>query len=315
MVPILSVLLPTRNNLSTLQAAIRSILSQSPGNMEVIVIDSGHDGTAEWLNTLADSRVVYLYEERRGLGTALNSGLAHARAPLVARMDADDVALPGRFGAQLAFLESHPEVAIVGTQFTFLIGDSTVPATRLPLNHEEIRRHLLRGSCVLCHPTIMFRAEIARRLGGYRIPGMGEELDFFLRLSECGQAANLTESFHLYRLNTQSASMKMLRETSVAHAWAMECASLRAHREVEPSFLEFAERWNPTVYRSLAVKCDESSREMHRRHLLARGMNHRFRALSWLAASCVCSPKRTALHLRRLIGEHFIQGRPAKDVA
>jgi glycosyltransferase involved in cell wall biosynthesis len=312
MSPSVTVLLPTRNNLATLKPALESVLSQGGPDIEVLVIDSGSDGTAEWLRTLADDRVVYLFEERRGLGRALNLGLEKARSPLIARMDADDIMLPGRLEAQAAFLDSHPDTAVVGTQFKFLISGETVPVTQLPLDHESIRRHLLHGSCVLCHPTVMFRADAARQAGGYRIPGMGEELDFFLRVSECGRAANLPETFLLYRLDTQSASMRALRETSIAHAYAMDCASRRARNDAESSFTEFADKWRSTAGRSFSATLDEFSRAMHRRHLLARGRKQRLRALSWLTAACVFSPKRTALHIQRLVTGHFVPRTPAR---
>jgi len=96
--------------------AVASVLAQTAGDLELIVIDDGStDATPELLAAVRDSRVRTERQARVGLTRALNQALARARAPLVARLDADDLALPERLARQRAFLDAHPDVGLLGT--------------------------------------------------------------------------------------------------------------------------------------------------------------------------------------------------------
>src|SRR5262249_30254882 len=129
---------------------------------------------------------------RIGLGAQLQMGLDRARSPYLARMDADDVTLPTRFEKQLRALKRDPQLSVVGTRYELLLGDRIGKSTNAPEQHQDIRRALLSGYPAFCHPTLMFRSDAARRCG-YRISGIGEDLDFYLRMTEVGRGANLTE--------------------------------------------------------------------------------------------------------------------------
>src|SRR5690349_258583 len=114
--PRLSVLLPVRDGLPWLAPAVESVLAQGEeAALELVAIDDGsRDGSGEWLQARAATaprlRVVRTGPE--GIVAALNRALALAEAPLVARQDADDLSLPGRFRAQLDWLAAHPGVAV-----------------------------------------------------------------------------------------------------------------------------------------------------------------------------------------------------------
>lgn len=115
--PRLSVVLPVRDGQATLEDAVQSLAVQSMGDFELLLIDDGsRDGTPSLMAALAaaDARITCLSTGGAGLVAALNLGLARARAPLVARMDADDVSLPGRFEASLVALQDE-RLAAVGT--------------------------------------------------------------------------------------------------------------------------------------------------------------------------------------------------------
>src|SRR5687767_104254 len=103
--PAVSVLMSVRNGAPWVRDAVRSVLDQSAADLELIVVDDGSDdATPELLEAVRDPRLRVELEPPRGLTASLNHALALARAPLVARLDADDVALPDRLARQRAFL-------------------------------------------------------------------------------------------------------------------------------------------------------------------------------------------------------------------
>src|SRR5262245_3575909 len=112
--PLVSVLLPVRDAAVTLAAALESLRAQTLGDFEVVAVDDGSsDGSAEIADadTRADPRFRLVRQSRLGLVAALERGRALARAPLLARMDADDVALPHRLEVQVGALRSEPSLA------------------------------------------------------------------------------------------------------------------------------------------------------------------------------------------------------------
>ncbi len=116
--PLVSVLMPCFNNAAFLADAIDSILQQSMPDFELILID---DGSQDASFTIAqrkakqDARVVLVHQHNAGISSALNLGLAMARGQFIARMDADDIAVPERFALQLQYLQRHPDIDMVGS--------------------------------------------------------------------------------------------------------------------------------------------------------------------------------------------------------
>ncbi len=189
--PILTVLLPVHNAADTLDEALASLCAQSFGDFVILAVDDGStDATrtalAVWQQREPRLRVLHL--PHRGVAAALQSGLEAADTPLIARMDADDRAHPDRFARQVAFLEAHPEVAVLGTRARlhpegFRGGGMAVYLAwqnRL-LTDEEIRREIFIESPFV-HPTVMFRREAVGAAGGYRAGPWLEDYDLWLRL-------------------------------------------------------------------------------------------------------------------------------------
>jgi len=120
----------------------------------------------------------------RGLVAALNTALGRARAPLLARMDADDVCHPDRFALQVRGLEDDPRCAILGCGVEASHAGSGLRGYVAWLNslvtHEDIVRDLLVES-PLAHPSVLMRAEVLRELGGYRAFDGPEDYDLWLR--------------------------------------------------------------------------------------------------------------------------------------
>jgi glycosyltransferase involved in cell wall biosynthesis len=193
----ISVVLPFRNASSTIDAAL-SGLTLGDEALEVLCIDDGSvDGGAirvrDWATK--DPRVRLIQGEGRGLAVALQQGVDHARGGLLARMDADDLSLPGRLAEQRRFLEQNPEVALVGTRVeAFCDGGTTgegleryVAWQNSLLTAEDHRREMFVES-PLCHPSIMLRRSAMLAVGGYRALPLPEDYDLFLRLDQQGHA-------------------------------------------------------------------------------------------------------------------------------
>ena len=203
--PPLSVLLPAYNAERYVEQAVGSILGQTFGDFELLIVDDGStDGTRAVLRRLAeaDGRIRLVSRPNRGLVASLNEMIDLARSGLLARMDADDVAEPTRFERQVAYLRDHPECVMVGSRV--LVIDPEGEPLRVmgdALSHESIVEGLLaaRGQLVY-HPSIVLRAEAVRAVGGYRPERFpAEDLDLFLRLAEVGGLANLDEPLLRYR--------------------------------------------------------------------------------------------------------------------
>lgn len=209
-VPALSVVVPTYNAARYVQEALHSVLAQDHADFELIVIDDGSsDDTPALLAPFAaDPRVRLLRNERNmGLIATLHRGYSECRAPLIARMDSDDVCEPSRFRRQIEFLRAHPEVGIVGGAIRFF---GNVPQPRVfqfPLAHEAIRPAML-FYCSLAHPALMFRRELVDG-GLFRYEDAfrhGEDFHLWSRLLLTVRAANLPDVVLDYRLHAQQVS-------------------------------------------------------------------------------------------------------------
>ena len=123
-------------------------------------------------------------------------------------MDADDISLPRRLERQVEYLDRNPDIGAVGTLVSYYTHSGrTGFAPPLALDHDSIRADLIAGRHAIVNPTLMIRAEVLKRLGGFRIAGYGEDWDLFLRLTEASGVANLNEILYFYRLNPQSTNL------------------------------------------------------------------------------------------------------------
>jgi len=203
--PLLSVLMPVYNAETYLSAAVKSILEQSYNNFDFIIINDGStDNSLEILQNFSkkDKRIKLFSRENKGLVQTLNEGLAIIHTPFVARMDADDIALPTRFEKQMQYLIKNNDCLLLGTKVIVIDTDGDeICEMGNYFSHQEIDRGLLeeKGQFIY-HPSVIFRKAIVDQLGGYRkeYPHV-EDLDLFLRISELGKIENLREPLLKYR--------------------------------------------------------------------------------------------------------------------
>lgn len=205
----LSVLLPCRDAGATLPAALASVSGQTFRDFEVIAVDDGSgDATPGLLRqwSEADPRVRVITQPPQGLVAALNRATAEARAPLLARMDADDIAHPRRFERQVALLDQHPEVGVAGCLVRCFPRAAMRRGMRRyeqwvnsVVSHEEIERDLFVES-PLPHPCVVMRADAVRGAGGYQDCGWPEDYDLWLRLFARGvRFVKVPEVLHFWR--------------------------------------------------------------------------------------------------------------------
>ena len=201
--PLVSVLLPVYNGSRYLQEAVDSILAQQFSDFELIAVDDGStDSSLDILRGYSDPRLVIVPQpENRGIVHTMNEGLKRCQGKYIARMDADDIAVPERFAAQIAYLEAHPEVGVLDTVMAY-IDEHSRPLGRnnsTIISRDAIYNALPRINC-LGHSSIMMRSDVLRAYPYRQIPY--EDYDLWLRLASDGIGiAKLDRALLLFRLH------------------------------------------------------------------------------------------------------------------
>jgi hypothetical protein len=201
--PDVSVILAVRNGGTDLPKAIGSILAQTFTNFELIAIDDGSaDETGAYLDNLSDPRVRVFHQAGAGLAASLNRGISLARGRYLARQDHDDLAAPSRIAKQVAFLDAHPDHALIGTRAEIWVGDR--PSGRFhdhPADDQILRFDLLFNNPFV-HSSVMIRKSALDHVGVYttdpaRQPP--EDYELWSRIARHYRVANLDERLTVYR--------------------------------------------------------------------------------------------------------------------
>jgi glycosyltransferase involved in cell wall biosynthesis len=210
-IPAASVILPVFNAVRFIDLAISSVLQQDFDDFELLLLDDGsNDGSAERLHHFAskDSRCKVHSWPNRGLIATLNAGVAIAKAPLLIRMDADDICRPNRFSKQIAYLEANPDCVAIGARVMLIDADNWQISEfgAEVLNHEEIDdAHMAGKGGSIAHPTAIIRKMALVQIGGYSANFIhAEDIDLFLRLAEVGRLHNLPDVLLDYRQHIDS---------------------------------------------------------------------------------------------------------------
>jgi len=240
--PPLSVAMSVYNGERFLAAAIESVLAQTFTDYEFLILDDGSsDATPAILQDYAqrDRRIRPIIRENRGLVASLNQLLSEARAPLVARMDADDICLPERFARQIAFMAEHPDHGVVGSWSTDIDendGRWPIDGADHPVTHEDFLHNIRFGGPLLVHPAVMFRRAIVHDQGGYHAAFLHcEDLDLWLRLASVTKIANIPERLIRYRHYDGQVSKKYATVQQVGAAVAYEAWHVREAGRPDPT--------------------------------------------------------------------------------
>ena len=216
-----SVVMPVRNGEAFVELAVRSILSQTFQALELIIIDDGSfDSTPSILSSLAatDSRIRLLSSGGRGIVDALNLGIVQSGSDLIARMDADDMALPERLERQIQFMRSNPDVVASGSSVLLIDGTGIETGTRdVAVDRAAIADELQRTNAFI-HPTMIIQKQALLDAGLYRHAcTYAEDYDLWLRLEEIGELANLAEPTLKYRMHAgQISNIKRVQQRAAA---------------------------------------------------------------------------------------------------
>jgi glycosyltransferase involved in cell wall biosynthesis len=239
MTPAISVIMPVRNGAKWLAEAVASMRAQDFRDFEFLIIDDGSDdGTAALLSgfAAADPRVRLLRQAPQGIVAALNSAIAAARAPYLARLDADDRARPDRLGKQLAFMEAHPEIGLVGTFAERIDAAGNVVGRLAPPTDPTRLARVLARTNPFVHSSVMMRTALVRRIGGYRAAfRAAEDYDLWQRLAETGRIANLADYLTQYRWHSTNLSRRDAVRQSFSVRLAQRSAAGRRSGADDPA--------------------------------------------------------------------------------
>ena len=200
--PRVSWLIPVRDGARWLGQAVRSALADSADDDEVLVVD---DGSFDEPTTVLppDRRVRVLRQAALGIVAALEHGRREARAEYIARLDCDDLVLPGRLDAQLAYLRSNADVVAVGGRARPIADEGEVPLGMRRyvewVNGQRDPHVEILVESPMFHPATMLRASAVEKIGGYRAGAFPEDYDLFLRLARVGRLANLDREVLAWR--------------------------------------------------------------------------------------------------------------------
>ena len=223
-----TILMPAYNGMPYLRDAVQSVRDQTLRNWRCVIVNDGStDDTREFLDSIDDDRFVVRHQQNAGIAAAINHGLDYCDTKYVARLDADDVALPTRLAEQVAYMESHPDVGLVGSQVAPMGDSGSGRSLRLPLDHDAICEALLDGRHAMVHSSVMGRTALIKEIGGYWLYPIGEEYDLMLRLGEVSRLANIDRVLVHWRVHEQSLTGSKMRMTRFYIDYACELARRR----------------------------------------------------------------------------------------
>lgn len=300
---LLTVTLPVYNGMPHVTQAVESILKQTYEKFKFIILDDGStDGTANYLRSISDSRVEVHHQENQGLGNALNRLCSLATTKYIARMDADDISEPTRLEKQIQFIEANQEYSMVGTGVYFFTNCGRLTLKKPALKHQEIRKLLLQGKSGVCHPSIIFCKNAYEKVGGYKLGGAGEDIDFCLRMSEIGLVGNVEEPLFGYRIDNQSLSMAKAKELHLGYSYAISCALCRARGEKEPSIEAFTKEWTERhIFFKVKEAIDSISEKIYRDAITDLIAKRQVNGFSKFALAAAMRPKSTLTSILRKV--------------
>jgi len=202
--------LPVYNGEKYLAESLDSVFAQTYQNWELVIINDGSsDGTENLILHYQDRRIKYLPNDgNKGIIFSLNRGIEESKGTYIARLDADDIALPLRLEKQVEFLSENPEFAMCGSYFQTIDSNGRLlKNVEFPANNRDAQSFLLLHNC-FCHSAIMMRTNIAKELKYDEKFQVCEDYDLWYRISRTGKILNLPVCTTLYRVHDNNMSTR-----------------------------------------------------------------------------------------------------------
>ncbi|MDI6791949.1 MAG: glycosyltransferase [bacterium] len=224
-VPLVSIVLPTYNQITMLQKAVRSVLEQSFKDFELIIVNDGStDGTDDYLKTLADSRIRVIHQTNQRLPAALNTGFRAARGELLTWVSSDNYCAPYFLEALVGALATHPEAGLAYADF-FLIDENDHLIRRVSVPDYGYRSLLIRNDG---NAAFLYRRACMEKIGLYDTELEGaEDWDYWIRMAEHFDFVYVPEALYYYRLHEKSMQNTMRRQVNIAARQTIENALAR----------------------------------------------------------------------------------------
>ena len=236
----LSVVMSVFNAELYLKLAMESILNQTFTEFEFIIINDGSsDDSLKIIESFNDERIVLINQTNKGLAMALNNGIEKSRSGLIARMDADDIAMPDRLMHQYNFMCQNPEYVVIGCNATIIdIEGNYVYNSSLPINDYDCKMRLPDSPFI--HPAIMFKKEAFYKAGQYPVQMItGQDYVLINRISKFGKFYNTKEALLKYRLVPNSNSLRDNKDNNRVRSIMNKAISDNKISDDDYNFLKF----------------------------------------------------------------------------
>lgn len=297
---LVSIVIPAYNAERSVAATLRSVLSQTHGDLEVIVIDDGSiDRTADIASATGDERVTVLTWPNHGVSAARDRGSALARGQAIAFLDADDLWDPTKLEVQLTALD-RPDVAAVGCKMRYVAAESGKTFGTCG-QATDGKQHDIASGWFMPFPisSALFQAHIVRAVGGFdHSLSQAEDLDFMARVAQVGRVELVGQILGSYRVHGSSVTATGHVEQQVSTKFVQARLAARAEGRDEPAWDQFRSTYRPT---SRDQRRDRGARYFRRGGLAAVNGDYpkalRDFAMSF-ALRPVYSARRLALRLR-----------------
>ena len=239
--PRVTVLMAVHNGEQYLETAVNSILRQTLRDFDFLIVDDAStDATPQMLANFAakDARIQILTNETNlGLTASLNRGIAQIETPYIARMDADDISVPERLERQVAYMEKHPEIAVIGTAVGIFSSSNPVQVSPYvpPCPASIVRQRTFSIGPQITHPSAVLRTATVKSIGGYRDQFLcTQDYDLWLRLLDQYEIKNIPNILLFYRTHKNSVSSKYTTQQTINHCIAMISSENRRAGKSDP---------------------------------------------------------------------------------
>jgi glycosyltransferase involved in cell wall biosynthesis len=213
--PLVSVIMPAYNAEQFIYPAMTSILAQTYENHELIIVDDGStDNTYDIVRSFNDRRIILIKNHKNlNLARSLNIAIDAAKGKYICRSDADDLNMPTRLEKQLEFMESHPDIDVVGSNmYVFTPEGDFTGGIILKNTHNDLIRHV-NWFTPLPHATIMARADWMRKYKYREVYARAQDYELFLRSYRQSRFANLADCLYAVRDPERLHLEKMLHSS------------------------------------------------------------------------------------------------------